>query len=180
MWRMRSSASPSADQGETPVAFMRLTARGCRRRQALPNERWAKRSGSGRWADRRTRSSIGKILKRELRDALCGGLNRANRSGFTKDLWLPTGAMDDAEFATRSEAMFRETYLGSAAWRVSDTPAPEHRAADYHMSAATDAGRACSTNRAPMFRTTRWTSSARQLLERDRDPADGRVHHPAE
>ena len=88
--------------------------------------------------------------------------------------------MDDAEFATRFEAMFRETYL-RAVRRVSDKRerlTPETIALLDHLAMSgplTPGELAKHLNRAPSTLTEMLDHLFEQkLLERDRDPRDGR------
>ncbi len=88
--------------------------------------------------------------------------------------------MDDAEFATRFEAMFRETYL-RAVRRVSDKRerlTPETIALLDHLAMSgplTPGELAKHLNRAPSTLTEMLDHLfERKLLERDRDPRDGR------
>lgn len=105
----------------------------------------------------------------------------ANRSGFTKEFGLPSlRRMDDAAFAHRFEAMFRETYL-RAVRRVSDKRerlTPETVALLDHLAMSgplTPGELAKHLNRAPSTLTEMLDHLfEQQLLERDRDPNDGR------
>lgn len=88
--------------------------------------------------------------------------------------------MNDAEFAQRFEAMFRETYL-RAVRRVSDKRerlTPETIALLDHLAMSgplTPGELAKHLNRAPSTLTEMLDHLfAQELLERDRDPADGR------
>ena len=88
--------------------------------------------------------------------------------------------MDDAEFAARFETMFRETYL-RAVRRVSDKRerlTPETIALLDHLAMSgplTPGELAKHLNRAPSTLTEMLDHLfAQNLLERDRDPNDGR------